>query len=95
MTVTVDRPLGSTHPEHPGLRYPVNYGYVAGVLSGNFDITDLFIDSTLKIGGRDLNKFACFLEKLSASIGSREVNVVMTVSADKDELPASVRSYIL
>ena len=70
-------------------------GYVAGVLSGNFDITDLFIDSTLKIGGRDLNKFACFLEKLSASIGSREVNVVMTVSADKDELPASVRSYIL
>ena len=49
----------------------------------------------MKIGGRDLNKFACFLEKLSASIGSREVNVVMTVSADKDELPASVRSYIL
>ena len=75
--------------------YDEFYGYVAGVLSGNFDITDLFIDSTLKIGGRDLNKFACFLEKLSASIGSREVNVVMTVSADKDELPASVRSYIL
>ena len=75
--------------------YDEFYGYVAGVLSGNFDITDLFIDSTLKIGGRDLNKFACFLEKLSASIGSREVNVDMTVSADKDELPASVRSYIL
>ena len=51
--------------------YEEFYGYITGVLSGNFDITDLFIDSTLKIGGRDLNKLACFLEKLSKAIGSR------------------------
>ena len=75
--------------------YDEFYGYITGVLSGNFDITDLFIDSTLKIGGRDLNKLACFLEKLSNAIGSRELNLVMTISADKDELPVSVRSYIM
>ena len=75
--------------------YDEFYGYVAGVLSGNFDITDLFIDSTLKIGGKDLNKLAAFLEKLSSSIGSREVTVVLTISADKDELPASLVPYIL
>jgi hypothetical protein len=75
--------------------YDEFYGYVAGVLSGNFDITDLFIDSTLKIGGKDMNKLAAFLEKLSASIGSREVTVVLTISADKSELPASLAPYIL
>ena len=75
--------------------YDEFYGYVAGVLSGNFDITDLFIDSTLKIGGKDLNKLAAFLEKLSSSIGSREVTVVLTISADKEELPASLAPYIL
>lgn len=30
VTVTVDRPLGSRHPHHPDIVYPVNYGYVAG-----------------------------------------------------------------
>ena len=68
---------------------------MAGVLSGNFDITDLFVDSTLKIGGRDMDKLALFLDKLAASIGSREVNVVMTISADKSELPVSIRGYIM
>ena len=75
--------------------YDEFYGYLAGVLSGNFDITDLFVDSTLKIGGRDMDKLALFLDKLAASIGSREVNVVMTISADKEELPVSTRAYIM
>ena len=75
--------------------YDEFYGYLAGVLSGNFDITDLFVDSTLKIGGRDMDKLALFLDKLAASIGSREVNVVMTISADKEELPVSIRGYIM
>ncbi|MCI8601119.1 MAG: hypothetical protein HFE45_05940 [Oscillospiraceae bacterium] len=70
------------------------YGYITGVLSGNFDITDLFIDSTLKIGGRDYEAFGAFLEKLNKAIGSRDVNVVFTVSAEAEELPASVKAYI-
>ena len=28
VTVTVDRPLGSYHPEHKDMYYPVNYGYI-------------------------------------------------------------------
>ena len=32
VTVTVDRPLGSCHPKHPDLYYPVNYGYIPGVM---------------------------------------------------------------
>ena len=30
VTVTVDRPLGSYHPEHKDMYYPINYGYVDG-----------------------------------------------------------------
>ena len=74
--------------------YDEFYGYIAGVLSGNFDITDLFVDSTLKIGGRDYDKLGAFLDKLNKAIGSREVNVVFTISADAEELPASVKAYI-
>ncbi len=31
VTVTMDRPLGSRHPRHPEMVYPVNYGYVRGI----------------------------------------------------------------
>ncbi len=31
--VTVDRPLGSYHPEYRDLYYPVNYGYIAGTMA--------------------------------------------------------------
>ena len=30
VTVTVDRPLGSYHPEHPDICCPINYGYIKG-----------------------------------------------------------------
>ena len=33
VTVTVDRPLGSFHPEHPDIHYPINYGYIKGTMA--------------------------------------------------------------
>ena len=43
VTVTVDRPLGSYHPKHPDIYYPVNYGYVAGILAGDGEEQDAYI----------------------------------------------------
>ena len=43
VTVTVDRPLGTYHPEHPDLYYPVNYGYVAGVMAPDGEDQDAYI----------------------------------------------------
>ena len=74
--------------------YEEFYGFLAGVLAGNFDITDGFIDSTLRIGGRDYDKLGKFLTKLNASVGDRPVNIVFTVSADREELPESVQAFI-
>ncbi len=36
--VIIDRPRGSRHPRHPGLVYPVNYGYVQSTLSYGFRV---------------------------------------------------------
>lgn len=41
--VTVDRPLGSVHPEHPGLVYPINYGFVAGTVAGDGEPLDAYV----------------------------------------------------
>lgn len=43
VTVTVDRPLGSSHPDYPDMIYPVNYGYVAGVMAPDGEEQDAYI----------------------------------------------------
>ena len=40
--VTVDRPLGSKHPDYDMI-YPVNYGYVEGIFAGDGEEQDAYI----------------------------------------------------
>ena len=32
VNITMDRPIGTRHPKHPEIIYPVNYGYIPGVI---------------------------------------------------------------
>ena len=43
VTVTIDRPLGSYHPKHPDIYYPINYGYVEGIMAPDGDEQDAYI----------------------------------------------------
>ncbi|MBE6584501.1 MAG: inorganic pyrophosphatase [Ruminococcaceae bacterium] len=43
VTVIVDRPMGSHHPKHKDIKYPVNYGYVEGILGGDGEWQDVYI----------------------------------------------------
>lgn len=43
VTVIVDRKMGTYHPEHPGLYYPVNYGYIPGTLAPDGEEQDAYI----------------------------------------------------
>lgn len=44
-SVVVDRPKGSAHPRLPGLIYPLDYGYLTGLRSGDGDGVDVWIGS--------------------------------------------------
>lgn len=41
--ITIDRPIGSTHPEYPGTVYPVNYGYLQDVTGGDGEAQDVYL----------------------------------------------------
>lgn len=43
VTVTVDRPMGSFHPEHKDLFYPINYGFIEGVIAPDGEEQDAYI----------------------------------------------------
>ena len=43
VTVTVDRPLGSYHPEYKDIYYPINYGYIEGIMAPDGEEQDAYI----------------------------------------------------
>ena len=69
------------------------YGFVAGLMASNYDITDLYIDGILKVLDRDLDALGRLLENLDV-LGGDNVRFCVTVSADMEELPESVKKYV-
>ncbi|MDE5772128.1 MAG: ATP-binding protein [Ruminococcus sp.] len=73
--------------------YETFYGFIAGLLASNYDITDIYVDGIFRIGGRDYEAFGNLLEKLDKLTGD-DATVVFTVSADVDELSENVKQFI-
>ncbi|HNX65128.1 MAG TPA: hypothetical protein PKI60_08110 [Oscillospiraceae bacterium] len=94
LTYDIDHSVRLTDTEHYGIDgYNAFYGFVAGMFAGNFDISEVFVDSILKIGGRDYAELGTLLQKLE-KISGDEIKIVFTVSADESELPDSVKAFI-
>lgn len=68
------------------------YGFIAGILSSNYDITDLFIDSSMKLCCGDAAAFVTFVEKLEKI--TADVNVVISASIPQEECPDAVKKFI-
>lgn len=74
---------------------PSLYGFVAGILASNHDVTDLYIDSALKICQDDMAKFDEFLAHLDALVNDNpEVNFVITASMDAACASDTVKKYL-
>ena len=68
-------------------------GFIYGIMSSNHDIEVIFIDSILKhadIAARDLPEF---LRRLQVISEKSNIEFVVSLSADLEELDASVRQY--
>ena len=67
------------------------FGFIAGILASNSDITDVFVDSALKIAGDDVDAFSAILKKLEGI--TQGVNLVMTASIAVDVCPDAIKAY--
>lgn len=70
------------------------YGFVAGILASNHDVTDLFIDSTLKICKEDRVAFEALVEKLDKLAAKTGVNLTMTVSMPEGDASEQLKKYM-
>ena len=66
-------------------------GFIAGILASNSDITDVFVDSSLKICGNDVAAFEELLKQCGKFVN--DVNLVMTVSIAVESCPETIKAY--
>ncbi len=88
LTYSVTHKARLVDAEQYGIKgYGEYFGLVCGIKAGNHDITNIFGDATLRIGSRDYEELAAFLERISKF---DDIEFVFTISADKEELPKKI-----
>lgn len=70
------------------------YGFIAGILASNHDITDVFVDSALKIANNDIVAFDTFVKEVDELSQKLNVNIVMTSSIPAEEASDIVKKYL-
>ncbi len=66
-------------------------GFLCGICAGNYDVTDILVDSTLKIIGQDLKVLTAFVEKMNRLSALADTKITLLISADKSVLPEEIR----
>ena len=70
------------------------YGFVAGILASNHDVTELFIDSALKICNNDIASFEKMLDELATLVAKTGTNLFITSSMPAEEASDTVKKYL-
>ncbi|MBR3714921.1 MAG: hypothetical protein IKM18_03345 [Clostridia bacterium] len=70
------------------------YGFIAGMYASNHDITNVFVDSALKICGNNMETFEQLVLELDKLTEKNSFDVFMTSSCTEEDLPASVKKYL-
>ena len=67
-------------------------GFISGIISRDFDITNIFVDGIFKIVGSDnLDGFESFLNRLETMSQKIEITFVISVSIDAETAPDYIK----
>lgn len=69
-------------------------GFIAGILASNHDVTDVYVDSSLKICNEDINAYEKMILELDELAEKHSVNVIMTASIPVEQASDIVKKYI-
>lgn len=80
--------------EYSVKNYDGFYGFICGILSQNYDIAHIFVDSITKIVNNDLDALTECLDKLDAISNKANAEIVVIVSMNEAAAPESIKKYI-
>jgi len=70
------------------------FGFIAGIIASNHDVTDIYIDSALKICQNDAQSFETMLDEINALCMKHELKCTMTVSMAAEGASDKIRKYL-
>lgn len=75
--------------------YNVLYGFLGGIISNNYDVSHIFIDSIWKVVNTAEEGFEGFLNKIEALGEKLNINFTITISADREAAPEYLNKYLV
>lgn len=73
--------------------YTMFYGFFMGVLAGDYDIEEVYIDGILKVGDNDIDGLSGLLDQIHER-AKDNLHVVITVSTDLENLTDGIKKYL-
>lgn len=73
--------------------YDEFYGFVCGILSQNYDIANIFIDSITKIVNNDMAALTACLDRLNVISEKTNTEIMVIVSMSEADVPDGVKKY--
>ena len=68
------------------------YGFLCGLMSANYDITNIFVDSITKICGDDLVALEEFLDEVAKVI--RNIDITITLRHEVSDLSDGLKKFM-
>lgn len=70
------------------------YGFLCGILSANYDITEIFIDGAYALCEDRVDELECFLKKAAYITTKNNIECLVTASIDPAALSEEVRAFL-
>lgn len=72
--------------------YDMMFGFLSGICAGNFDVSDILVDSTFKICPEAVDGLEEFVIKLNKLAEASETKFTLLISAAESELPEGLKA---
>ena len=69
-------------------------GFILGIISQDHDLEEMYLDSFLKVAKLEDADITATIKELNSISKAFNVNFILSVSLDKEELPADLAEYI-
>ena len=70
--------------------YEMLLGFISGICAGNYDVTDIFVDSTFKICPEGVEGLESFVRRLNALEQESGAQITLLISSGEAALPAEL-----
>lgn len=70
------------------------YGFISGICAGNYDVTHVLIDSTLKIGGDDKEALVRFVDKIDKISSATDTKFAISISCAEEDIKDRINANV-